>query len=112
MQVVIWWLVDVFSLPMNLMSQTRGITSLHACASAWNNLFYAHPHPGPLPRGEGEMVAASWQKDGALVHGAMREFFGEISPCPLPLGEGIAVGRLPKIRKSWSRRLSWIGNIR
>ena len=25
----------------------------------------ARPHPGPLPRGEGEVVSASWQDDGA-----------------------------------------------
>jgi hypothetical protein len=31
-------------------------------------LFYAHPHPGPLPRGEGETVAAFWQKGSTLIH--------------------------------------------
>ena len=36
----------------------------------------ARPHPGPLPRGEGEIVPASWPRDGAglaLVQGLIRE---------------------------------------
>jgi hypothetical protein len=44
----------------------------------------ARPHPGLLPQGEGEMVAASWQNDGdrfARVQGSMREFLrGNLSP--------------------------------
>ena len=45
-------------LTMNLMSQKAVIASLDVNESSWNDLFYAHPHPGPLPRGEGEMFAA------------------------------------------------------
>src|SRR5450756_973032 len=70
---------------MNLLSQTGIITSLNAGESPWNNWFYAHPHPGPLPRGEGETVAASWQKGGVLVHGCNARLFRENHT--LPLGE-------------------------
>ena len=55
-------------LPMNPPSPMEVIIHLNAGEGSWDDWFYAHPHPGPLPRGEGEMVAASWQKDGALVH--------------------------------------------
>ena len=74
-------------LPMNPLSQTGAITSLNAGESSWNNLFYAHPHPCPLPRGEGETVAAPGQKGGGLVHGGnARRFRGNLSP--LGRGEG------------------------
>jgi hypothetical protein len=33
-----------------------------------HNLSHPHPHPGSLPLGEGEPVAASGQKDGVLPH--------------------------------------------
>jgi hypothetical protein len=63
------WLGEAFSIPMNRLSQMTMITSLRPGESSWHNRFYAHPHPGPLPRGEGESVAAFWQTWSVLVHG-------------------------------------------
>src|SRR5450756_472813 len=95
---------------MNRLSQTGVITSLNTDESPWNNLFYAHPHlPWPLsllPRGEGEMVAASWQKGGVLVHGCKARLFRGNLTLTLLWGEGTAVGRLVEIRGRWSRRLA------
>src|SRR5450756_1947338 len=68
-------------LSMNQLSQTGVIMNFKAGESSWNKMFYAHPHPGPLPRGEGETVAASGQKCSALVHGYNAGMFLEnLSP--------------------------------
>jgi hypothetical protein len=55
----------------------------------------ARPHPGPLPRGEGETLAASWQYGGvglAVVHGFnARNFSGNSLPIlPLQNAESLA----------------------
>ena len=42
--------------------------------SSWDNLINARPHPGPLPRGEGESVPASWYNECVMVHGCNRNF--------------------------------------
>jgi len=82
---------------MNLLRQRGAITSLKAGESSWNNLFYARPHPGPLPRGEGETVAAFWQKVASWFMGSRREiFWGNLTPA-LSRRERVRVG-MPKMK--------------
>ena len=53
---------------MNPLCDWRVIMHPNTDVSYWDNWFYDRPHPGPLPRREGELVPVSGQRGRALVH--------------------------------------------
>ena len=70
------------------------------CTSRWCGERKARPHPGLLPQGEGETVAASWQNDGhgfaTAPGGDARIPSGKISPSTVPQTAKSAVSRVSK----------------
>src|SRR5580698_7311755 len=74
---------------MNLMSQILATEPGEISGSKWINV---RPHPSPLPRGEGEIVAVCWRSEGtefAPVQGFnARNVSGKSHPNHLPREEG------------------------
>ena len=77
--------IEVFPFPLRLNPVANRLhLSTNGLGRVWLFDFGAYfavivrcaiPNRSTLPRGEGEMVAASWQKDGALVHGFKARIF-------------------------------------
>ena len=56
------------------------------------NLFYARPHPGPLPREEGIAVARFDICEKSFSKSSRTKFFGTENDSPSPWGEGRGEG--------------------
>ena len=64
-------------LPMNRLNQVAVIANCSAVESSGNDMFDARPHPSPLPRGEGETVAAFIENMcRGLVDGFVHRWYG------------------------------------
>ena len=60
----------------------------HAEAGMWN----ARPHPGPLPRGEGESFSVSWNVVSQCPPDALSQKLDRATATPSPGGEGRGEG--------------------
>ena len=73
---------------------------------AKRSLFNTRPHPGPLPRGEGESLAVSLANLRLDSRGAITSYRGRSQSVPSPGGEGQGEGGRPTIRFSGSKTKS------
>jgi hypothetical protein len=62
------------------------------------------PHPGPLPRGEGELPTASWRSESGS------KSRGRSPVVPSPWGEGTAKADSRHSRGRWFRRLTGVNS--
>jgi hypothetical protein len=60
--------------------------------SAMKSMFNTRPHPGPLPRGEGESLAASLINGWLDSRGAIADYRNRSLAVPSPGGEGQGEG--------------------